>query len=171
MAGLNSNTLEELILRIASEDAEAFANLYLITKPAVYAYALSILKNTYDAEDALQDCYLNIRAYAGQYRHGSNPMAWILTIVKNLSLQILQQHKRTADPIPESYIPSKSADPEDKIIVEGCLKVLSDESRQIVILHAVAGFKYREIAKFMSLPIHTVITKYRRALQKMRTEL
>lgn len=171
MAILSKHSLEALIAGTAAGDRDALSQLYYETKAAVYAYALSILKNRHDAEDILQDCYINIRTSAGLYRQGGNPMAWIMTIAKNLCLQHLQRQKRTVELIPECISDIDSADPDDKLIVEACLKMLSAEDRQIVILHTAAGFKHREIAEFMSLPLRTVITKYRRALQKTRTEL
>ena len=62
-------------------------------------------------------------------------------------------------------------DPDDKLLVEACLKILTDEERQIVVLHAVAGMKHRQIGEFLSLPLSTVLSKYHRSIKKMRTHL
>jgi RNA polymerase sigma-70 factor (ECF subfamily) len=51
------------------------------------------------------------------------------------------------------------------------LELLSEEDRQIIVLHAVSGMKHREIAQIMHLPVSTVLSKYRRSLQKLRTAL
>ena len=51
------------------------------------------------------------------------------------------------------------------------LTVLSDTERQIVVLHAVSGFKHREIAACLELPLATVLSKYHRAIKKMKTNL
>ena len=171
MATVSKHSLEAWIAGTAAGDMDAFTRLYLETSAAVYTYALSFLRNTHDAEDILQDCYINIRTHAGQYKHGTNPVAWIMTIVKNLSLQQLQRKSRTVELIPEVHLNSHAADPDDKLIVEACLHMLTDEERQIVVLHSVAGFKHREIGAFLNLPPATVITKYRRALKKMRSKL
>lgn len=48
---------------------------------------------------------------------------------------------------------------------------LGGEERRIFLLHAVAGFKHREIAEFMELPLATVLSKYSRAVKKMRKYL
>ena len=102
-------------------------------------------------------------------------MAWILTITRNLCLQKLREQKKTAD-IPqedwEPYLQHREAlSPEDRLILQVCMNQLSDEERQIVILHAVAGFKHREIAKSLQLPLSTVLSKYNRALKKLKTYL
>lgn len=52
-----------------------------------------------------------------------------------------------------------------------CMTRLTDEERQIVVLHAVAGFKHREIAQIMDLLLPTVLSKYNRALKKLKEEL
>ena len=51
------------------------------------------------------------------------------------------------------------------------MRVLGDEERQVVMLHAVAGFKHREIAQMLDMALPTVLSKYNRALKKLRTRL
>ena len=57
---------------------------------------------------------------------------------------------------------------EDKMMIEACMGCLSEEEQQIVILHAVAGLKHREIAGILSINLSTALSKYNRALKKMR---
>ena len=166
---LADSDLDRLIAAIAAGDADALTSLYHETSAGVYAYALSVLKNSQDAEDVLQDCFLKIQSSAGAYRSKGKPMAWIFTITKNLCMDIMREKKKTAV---LSYDPGLSgADPDDRLVVEACLKVLADEERQIVVLYAVSGIKHREVAEIMSLPLSTVLSKYRRALKKMKNYL
>ena len=51
------------------------------------------------------------------------------------------------------------------------LSALSDEERQIVTLHALTGLRHREIAALLELPLPTVLSKYHRAIRKMRADL
>ena len=99
-------------------------------------------------------------------------MAWILTIAKNLCLMQLRQRKKTADtPLEDLAFALTAPDgvlTENRLVIEGCLNQLNDEERQIVILHAVAGIKHREIAKLLDLALPTVLSKYNRALKKLR---
>ena len=48
---------------------------------------------------------------------------------------------------------------------------LSDEERQIVVLHVVSGFRHREIAAFLDMALPTVLSKYSRALKKLKKSL
>lgn len=72
--------LEDCIARIAGGDKDALADLYNRTRPAVYGFALSIVKNAHDAEDILHDACLQVWNAAGGYRRQGKPMAWVLTI-------------------------------------------------------------------------------------------
>ena len=59
----------------------------------------------------------------------------------------------------------------DRMVLEAAMSVLDAEERQIVVLHAMTGFKHREIAEILDLPTGTVLSKYNRALKKMRKEM
>lgn len=164
--------LDEYLERIARQDKSALTQLYKSTSTSVYSFALSILKNTYDAEDVLHDCYVNIYLSAASYHSKGKPMAWILTITRNLCLLKIRDQKRISD-IPqedwEKYLKGKEdMSQEDKLILHECMVNLSDQERQIVILHAVAGLKHREIAKTLSIPLSTVLSKYNRSLKKLK---
>ncbi len=171
----DAETLDTCIYQVAQKSDIAFAKLYKLTSDAVYGFALSVLKNTHDAEDVLQDCYISIFNAAPNYRSDGKPMAWILTITRNLCYQRLRKNAKISD-IPEEdwerYLDSKeSISVEDKMIVSACMNILSDDERQIVILHAVAGFKHKEIAHILDMHLPTVLSKYNRALKKLKTEI
>ena len=51
------------------------------------------------------------------------------------------------------------------------MDTLSDEEREIVSLHALTGLKHREIAAMMDLALPTVLSKYHRALKKLKNSL
>ena len=48
---------------------------------------------------------------------------------------------------------------------------LDDTERQVILLHAVAGLKHREIAELLKCPLSTVLSKYNRGLKKARKQL
>ena len=87
----NDILLDTYLSRIASGDMSALEMLYNETRVNVYAYAFSILKNTSDSEDVMQDVYLNIYKYAQSYSSRNKPLSWILTITKNLCVEKLRK--------------------------------------------------------------------------------
>ena len=172
---VSSKEIDSFIEGIARGEKEAFEALYNSARVSVYAFALSFLKNSYDAEDVLHDCFVSVWSSATAYRSSGKPLAWILTITKNLCLMKIRERSKTSDVSEEEMERSlgsfDNASFEDKIIVEACMKILSDEERQIVTLHAVSGFKHREIAGFLDIPLPTVLSRYNRALKKLRKYL
>lgn len=68
-------------------------------------------------------------------------------------------------------LPDAALSAEEKLLLQGCMNLLTEEERQIVILHAVAGFKHRQIADFLEIPLSTALSKYHRAIQKMKNNL
>ena len=137
---------DKLIKDIAKGSMEALHTLYEKTHKSVYAFALSITKNTHDAEDILQDTFLKIYQKAADYTSYDKPMAWIFTIARNFALMKIRDGKK-----------------------EGSLE--DDNERTILLLHAVAGLKNREIAELLDMSINTVLSKYNRTVRKMQKYL
>ena len=170
--GTSRTDLDALIRRLATGDREALARLYKETQAAVYGFSLSIVKNSADAEDVLQETYIHVWNAADGYCGHGKAMSWLLIIAKNLSLMKLRDRARYQDLPSEAWM-SMPAQPgasvEDRHLLQTLLLRLSEEERQIVMLHAVAGMKHREIAVLTDLALPTVLSKYHRALKKLRT--
>lgn len=168
----DTTDLDQLIAAVASGSTDALERLYRLTGTGVYSFALSILKNSMDAEDVLQDCYIQIHRAAGSYKSQRKPMAWILTITKNLCYRRLRDANRAvtlAQYDRNSHLAEdQRLDAEDRLVLQGCMELLTDEERQIVVLHVVSGLKHRQIAELMDLKLSTVLSKYRRAIEKMK---
>ncbi len=166
---------EQLLLAVAAGDQDALAALYQRTRAAVYAMALSLLHNVHDAQDVTQETFVRIWEKAEGYRPQGSPMAWILTIARNLARMKLRQGNRVEDLSEEEWdaIPADKSDleVEERHLLQTALAALSDQERQIVMLHAVSGLKHREIAALLEMPLPTVLSKYHRALKKLRVQM
>lgn len=170
-----AHELDALIDRTANGEQDAFALLYQRTNPAVYGLALSYLKNSAEAEDIAQDTFVQIWHNAHRYQHHGKPMAWILTIARNLSLMRIRKQNHLQD-LPQDVweslaIESPHLTTEDRAVLTAAFGVLSDQERRIILLHAVSGLKHREIADLLELPLTTVLSKYHRALKKLKNTL
>ena len=80
------------------------------------------------------------------------------------------------DPLPDGdwvaeLAEQKHLSNDERLLLDECMKRLSDEERMIIVQHAVIGFKHQEIADDLDLPLSTVLSKYRRALMKLRTAM
>ena len=170
-----SRELERLLGGVAAGDRDSLAELYGRTRAAVYGLALSYLKNGQDAQDITQDTFVRIWEKAGQYRPQGKPLSWMLAIARNLALMKLRSARHT-DLLPdEEWVlvpaPDSPLTAEDRHLLELAVNALADEERRVVMLHAVAGLKHREIADLLEMPLATVLSKYRRALKKLHNRL
>ncbi len=169
---IRSQELEQLLLQVGRGDREAFARLYGLTRGAVYALALSLLRDAHEAQDVAQDAFVQVWERAPSYRPQGSPMAWLLTVTRNLALSRLRRSGRQTalDEAAWNAIPAAAPDvsPEDRQVLQDALARLGAEERRIILLHAVAGLKHRETAQLLELPLSTVLSKYHRGLKKLR---
>ena len=167
---------DALLVRVGQGDREALETLYRLTSRAVYGCLLSIVKNPHDAEELMQDTYLQLVSSAGSYRPQGKPRGFILAVARNLGLMRLREERRfpAAGEEGTETLPAagnEAGRAEDRLVLECAMRVLGDEERQVVMLHAVAGLKHRETAALMGLPLSTVLSRYHRALSKLQKAL
>lgn len=170
--------LDYLFTKLMHGDESAFEKIYLETRKGVFSFIYSICKNYATSEDLMQDTYIRVRAAINTYKPGSNGLAWLFTIAKNLTLNELNKQKKVTptdieDPTfkaPEQYVQDTDGtdDDDDDSLIKLANKVLKDEERQIVMLHVVSDMKHREIADMLGKPLGTVLWAYRNALKKLK---
>lgn len=160
---------EEWISRIAAGDMDALHRLYDAVSENVYGFALSLVRDPHDAEDVLQDTFLRIYRSAAGYCPQGKPLAWIFTIVRSIALDKRREQARTLSVEEVAADAIDAADTDGLLLLHALLNRLSEEDRQILILHAVVGLKHREIAVVMGMPLGTVLSRYRRALNRLKT--
>ena len=174
LTAADAEHIDRCIAEMSRGDTGALAKVYERTHAALYGFSLFLLKNPQDAEDAVQETFVKAYQSAAQYRSQGKPMAWLITITRNLCMEKLRERGKRSD-IPEEdwdkYLEQTPASPEDRLVLEQCLKALDDSERQIVILHAVGGMKHRETAELLGLPLATVLSKYSRAIKKLKSKL
>ncbi len=171
----SSTVTDTDILRIAEKAPDAVSLLYEKASKSIYGFALSITKNAHDAEDTLQEVFIAVIKGAESYRPSGKPMAWLLTITKNIANGKLRARKNDLS-LDEALNENEEAfsridSTEERLTLEAALTVLSDEERKILALRALSGLKSREIASLLRLPLGTVLSKYSRALKKLKEHL
>ena len=172
---MNRKRLEELSNSLKKGEESALTGIYEETNRLVFSIALSILKDTQLAEDIMQDTFMKIRSSIDYYQAGTNFGAWIGQVAKNLALMEYRKRKREVivDPNEKEYMfgsvsyEFKEANP----FLAAALEILSEEERQVVLMHVNSDLKHREIAEIINKPIGTVLWLYNRAIKKLRIYL
>lgn len=159
MAG--GRTDEELVRRAQRGDRAAFDELVVRHRDRVYAVALRLTRNPADAEDALQDTFLN--AYRALPRFGGRARVstWLYRIAANASYDVLNRRRSRETPLDEGAAePASPGDPyaqdAQRRALEQALAALPDEFREAVVLCDVAGLGAGEAAEVLGLPAGTV---------------
>lgn len=169
---------EELLKRVGVGDQDAFRQLYQNTDRTIYSFILSILKNSHDAEEVMQETFLKVWTSAASYQAQGKPLAWMFTIARNLCYMKFRDQKRQSDIGLDELTGEEIGEicPQlenmaENMVLQAALEILKEEERQIVLLHASAGMKHREIAAGLQLPLSTVLSKYNRAMKKLEQYL
>lgn len=168
---MNKREIDSALIKTASGDNDAFERLYEETKRGVYSYLFSYFDNVADCEDAMQDTYLKIKQNINRYTPGTNGLAWILQIAKNTALNALRSKRLRENAIVYSEEPTTGFENYElkETLTTIMKRVLDEDEQRIIILHAIWGYKHKEIAKIMDKPVGTVTSKYKRAVDKLKT--
>ena len=168
---------DELIFSLAKGNREALKIIYEKSINALYAYVLSLTKNKYDTEDVLQETYVSIAENAASYHGGNKAMAWIFRIARNFTLMHFRKEKNKdsihelEEAVDAKYSFSFVENADHRMLLESAMEILEEEERQILFLHAVAGWKNREIAEYLGKNLNTVLSKYQRSIKKLQEHL
>lgn len=171
---MNSAKLEKKVAEFASGDRGAFDYIYECTNKTVYFAALYILRDKAYAEDIMQETFMRALGAIKSYTPGTNFIAWITRIAKNLALNHAKRGARetASDFTDETEIRKYgTAETELPYIFDVAAKILDELQYEIVMLCHVAGYKRREVADMLKLPIGTVTWKNNEALKKLKQYL
>lgn len=153
-------------------DKEAFEKQLLALVDAMYCVASSILPRQCDREDAIQETILTALQKRDHLREDKALRAWVMRILVNICYDMLREQKRerTTDVIPESENTWESP-PDADLMLRDMLLSLSEEHRLLLVLFYVEGYKMREIAEILHLPMGTVQSRMHRAKQSLARDI
>jgi RNA polymerase sigma-70 factor (ECF subfamily) len=168
-------TDEELIFHVARGDTVAFAVLYDRYSARLLGLMMCLLTQRADAEDALQETFLQVWSQAGRYNPARGSVeVWLQTIARSRGLDRRRRlHPRPPEPAPSEA--GVSADPlrvleesETARDVWQALERLPVEQRQALSLAFFDGLTHEEVATRQGVPLGTAKTRIRLALSRLR---
>jgi RNA polymerase sigma-70 factor (ECF subfamily) len=166
MAG--GGTDEELVRRAQRGDRAAFDELVVRHRDRVFAVALRLTRNPADAEDALQDTFLNAYRALGRFGGRARVSTWLYRIAANASYDVINRRHGRDQPLDDGASePATPGDPyaqsAQRRALERALRSLPDEFREAVVLCDVAGLGAAEAAELLGVPAGTVKSRVFRA--------
>ena len=167
------NFQRELVERCIEGDRNAQYNLYRMYSKGMYNICLRMLNNSMEAEDVLQESFMDVYRKLHTYKFESTPGAWIKRIVVNNCINKLRKNKLHIEEIEEGrYVADVIHEKEDyKYEVKKIKKAMSalpDGYRAIFSLYAMEGYDHQEIAQIMNISESTSKSQYSRAKKKIR---
>jgi RNA polymerase sigma-70 factor (ECF subfamily) len=172
---------EPLLRLVAGGDSRALRSLYDRHAPAALALAFRILRTRSEAEEVVQDAFVEVwrRAKAFDPRRGT-ASSFVLNVCRSRALDRLRARgtaERTAaasareEPEPPPLPIESAVQRQDRERVQRALAALPAEQRGTIELAYFAGLTQREIADRLGQPLGTVKTRVRLALEKLSTLL
>lgn len=174
--------LDELLRKIAERDREALRALYGRFATAVFSLARRILGDGTEAEDVLQEVFVQVwRESASFDRSRGSVPAWLMSIARNRSIDRLRSRRRgdaarqekelgdLLEPVPG--VDDNVASMSDAAKVRHALATLPEVQQQALLMSYFGGRSHSEIAVAIGVPIGTVKSRIAGGLQALRAAL
>ena len=162
----------------------AFASGALAETDALYRAALRLTRRPDEAEDLVQDTFVRAFRFAGRFAHGTNLRAWLFTILMNTWRNRVRDAGRDpvdvdSDLIDRAAQPTDTSQTPEALLLRSTLDVelraaldrLPEAFRAAVWLRDVEEFSYAEIARMLSVPIGTVMSRISRGRRQLHALL
>ena len=162
----------DLIRRCQAGDEQAFAELFHRYKNLVYKTAYLMLGDADEAEDVLQEVFVQVYKSLDAYDPGKGAFTtWLHRITVNRCLN-WRRKRHPSLPLDRVHIPLPSPEGrmEEKAVWQA-VKGLSDKLRAVVVLRYYWELSYAEIAQILDIPLGTVKSRLNLALRTLRKEL
>jgi RNA polymerase sigma-70 factor (ECF subfamily) len=171
-----------LLGEIAQGDRDAFARFYDLHAALVHTFALRILRERNEAEEVVQDVFVQVWRQAGAYSPDrGTPEAWLITLTRSRGIDKLRFRRRRdemvrsaddPDRLPEPAVPDRAAgQAEARATLGGVLADLPEAQRSVLELAYFDGLTQSEIAARLGEPLGTVKTRMRSGLERLRGAL
>jgi RNA polymerase sigma-70 factor, ECF subfamily len=167
------------------EQMRCFRDAALPYLDEVYTLARYLMRNTDDAEDAVQECYLRALRHFDSYR-GPAMKPWLLAILRNVCNAEFTRRRRGE--VPTDYAQDESvaeempmwqepqASPEriilrqrDSATISRLVEELPEPFREAIVLREINDLSYKEIAEVAGVPVGTVMSRLARARAMLRS--
>jgi len=168
----------ELLKAIAARDEAALAQLYDRYRVILFGLLMRILNNREEAEDVLQEVFLQVWRRAADFDETrGRPFTWLVTLARSRGIDRLRtlaarERVAVAGARDETEVVSDAASDtlrsEQRDVVNSALARLPDEQSQLLLLAYFDGLSQSEIAERLGAPLGTVKTRMRTGLMKLR---
>jgi len=171
----------DLVERLKKGDAKALDELYRRHREAAYGIAYRLVGSREDALEAVQESFIHVMRGIQTFRGQSSFRTWLYRIVTHAALDYRRWRAlRVADSLDgdtstEPAVQSGDRSPQDAAAdrdlgaaIDKALSNISEKNRAALILYAIEGMSYKEVAEVLGISIGTVMSRIFNARQRLR---
>jgi RNA polymerase sigma-70 factor (ECF subfamily) len=153
---------------------DEIARLYDRYAAGLYRYALMMLADHASAEDAVQQVFSRLLS-AKDARPLAMPDHYLRRAVRNECLTLFRRggvrrtERNDGRPLLEAV--AGAVDHDERLSLEAALRELPADQREVIALKVYEGLTFKEIAELTDVPLNTVASRYRYAIDKLRIAL
>ena len=162
----------EAIKRCQQGDREAFRHLVEHYQKRAVAHAVTILFAREDAEDAVQEAFIDAFKAIGTFDTSRTFYQWFYVLLRNRCYKTTAKRRPTENLDDVQLLAPQSGTVDDtRLALEKALRSLTREEREIVLLKYFSGLSYDELAAHLRIPRGTVMSRLFYARRKLQVEL
>jgi len=170
-----ASTHRTIVERCQSGDRQAQFELYRLYSKAMYNVCLRMVRDELEAEDLLQNSFVDVFTKLHTFRFRSSVGAWIKRIVVNNCINFLKKKKVYFEELDDHQVPVEQAitdtSPTQGLSVQSVRKAmfeLPDGYRVVFTLYMLEGYDHKEIGNILGITEATSKSQYSRAKKKLR---
>ena len=162
----------ETIKRCQQGDQEAFRHLVERYQKRAVAHAMVILLNRDDAEDAVQDAFIDAFKAIGTFDTSRTFYQWFYVLLRNRCYKMTARRRPTEslDDV-QLLAPQQGTADDTRLELEKALPSLTPEEREIVSLKYFSGLSYDDLATHLQVPRGTVMSRLFNARRRLKGKL
>jgi RNA polymerase sigma-70 factor (ECF subfamily) len=173
----------DLVRAAQAGDSRAFGEIVRRYQRAIYRVAYGFTRVPADADDLAQETFVRAYQAIGRFRVGEPLYPWLARITSNLALSLLRHRKRRPETALEPLVEAGQQwgvedDPAEQVEdrerrgqLEKAFAELKPEHQSVLVLRAVQDLSYEEIARTLSVPVGTVMSRLSRARTELKNRL
>lgn len=174
-AGARRAEDDRLVARVRAGDTDAFETLYRRHASTVFGLALRMLQNRADAEDLLQEIFLQAHDKLATFEGRSAFGTWLYRLGVNRCLDHLRsrgsKEQARTDPLTPSAAERRRTGGTRHLELERAIAELPPSSRAAFLLHDVEGYDHKEVGDILGIAVGTSKSLVHRARMKLRGRL
>ena len=167
--------LKELVQKAKTGNVDAFDKLYRLHIRLIYAYVNRFVFCEADVKDVVSVVFVKAISKIKSFKDQSSFTTWLVRIADNAIKDLFRKKSRYSDnpveDIPLEQVPDRITEIQIKTIVHEALQILTPKQKEVLVLHGLQEYTFKETANKLALSQRAVKSRYYLAIERLRKYL